>query len=134
MPGKLVKTLSISGVLTSFEILEGVPDFGEQREMVPVTTLTDTTKQKRAHPQLELKEFTFKVADKGTRPATTTTGVKVTLSATDETGTAIGSGRELMAVISDVSPETVAVDGNRVPAYSVTISPTGEAVPVTPPG
>jgi hypothetical protein len=55
MPGKIVKTLEISGVLTGFEIIEGVPDFGESREMIPVTTLTDgDTIRERPHP---LKEF-----------------------------------------------------------------------------
>lgn len=130
MPGKLIKTLTIAGVLADFEILEGVPDFGESREMIDATTLSDTKVQERAHPLPKLKEFTFKVADKGTRPVTTAVGVKVTISATDETGAALSStAREVMAVISDVSPETVNVGSGRVPAYSVTINPTGEAVP-----
>ena len=130
MPGKIVKTLTISGILANFEIIEGVPDFGESREMIPASTLSDTVKQRRAHPMPEYKDMVFKVADKGTKPTTSATGVKVTIAATDESGASIAS-REVMAVISDVTPETVAVDGNRVPAYSVTISPTGETVPQT---
>lgn len=132
MAGKLIKTLTITGVLTDFEIVEGVPDFGESRAMVDVSTLSDTLVQERAHPQKKLKEFTLKVADKGTKPATTTAGVKVTIGATDEAGAALSAtAREVMAVISDVTPETINVGNTRMAVYSITISPTGEAVSST---
>jgi hypothetical protein len=131
MAAKIVKTLTIAGVLADFEILEGVPDFGESRERIDVTTLTDMKVQKRNHPLPEYKDVTFKVADKGTRPDTTDTAVKVTITATDPSGTQIAQ-REYMAEISDVTPETINVGSNRVPAYSVTISPTGENVAAPP--
>jgi hypothetical protein len=128
MAGKIVKTLEISGVLTSFEIIEGVPDFGESREMIPVTTLSDTdTSRERPHPLKEFKPVTFKVSDKGTRPTSSATAATVTITAKDPAGTTIAA-RSYKAILSGIAPETVAVEGNRVPAYSVTISPTGAAV------
>jgi hypothetical protein len=129
MAGKIIKTLTIEGQLDDFEILEGVPDFGEDREMIPITTLSDANKMKAGHPLKKLQPVTFKVADLGTRPVTTDTPVVVSIAATDEAGEPLCDAREYMAAVTDVEPETISVEGNRVPAYSVTITPSGDPVP-----
>ena len=125
MAAKIIKTLTIAGVLDSFEILEGYPDFGETRERVDVTTLADPRTQTRNHPNVTYNEFTFKVADKGTKPETTAVSVDVTITAKDCEGTEL-SKRKFKADISKVEPDSIVVGGNRVPVYTVTISPTGE--------
>jgi len=122
MSAKAVKTLTVTG-LGTYEVLEAqMGGGGAGVEDIDVSTFADATKAFVPHPQAELGVIPIKIA-LGTARPTVGSAATLTVAGTYDDNTTFNFA--VAGYIKSANPTSVAVGGDRVPAWDVEFRPSG---------
>jgi hypothetical protein len=131
MAAKVVKTLAVSGIGT-FKLIEAPIINGTETPEIDNTTFDDAYKSAVPDPQPKQKALTLRVTtESGGTLAVPAAGTSATLAIT---GTYADGGtidHSIVGFISDVTPQTIAVGGERVQSFEVVFTPSGGGTTTT---
>ncbi len=133
MAAKVVKTLSISG-LGTFKLLESPITHGTSAPEIDNTTFGDLYKAKVPEPQVELSSITLRVVSEGinTVPlAIPMAGTEASISIVGEYVDGGAISQSISGFISQVTPQTISVGGERIPSFEVEFTPSGGGTTTT---
>jgi hypothetical protein len=131
MATKVVTKIEVTGLsgAESLKVLGGQGEPGLSCEGVDVTTMDDSIGQELPHPQPKDKPFKLKFAAGGAAMPTVGTAADVFVKMTYTDGTTRSVVKNLF--VKDCELTEVDVGGNRVPAWDVTLQPTGVTATAT---
>ncbi len=133
MAAKVIKTLAISGIGT-FKLLESPIINGTSAPEIDNTTFSDAYKSKVPEPQPELTSITLRVvseAGSGVPLAIPAAGTAATLAITGEYVDGGTINHSIVGFLSQVTPQTIAVGGERIPSFEVEFTPSGGGTTTT---
>ena len=129
MATKIVKTLAVTGLGSSYPIMGGNHAQGAKAPPINCTTFEDATKAVIANPQPELTPIKIRVGDNGLgAPAVGAATITVTKTFSDGTTSATGS---TAGYITDVQPNNIEVNGERVAVWEIEFTPAGGGTTTT---
>jgi len=133
MSAKVIKTLVVSG-LGTYKILEAPIINGTSAPEIDNTTFEDLYKAKVPEPQVELSSITIRVVSEGANAVPLSipiAGEEATISIAGQYVDGGAYSNSVQGFISQVTPQTISVGGERIPSFEVEFTPSGGGTTTT---
>jgi hypothetical protein len=124
---KAVKTITLTGSLSTFKVVSAPPAFGLQSEKIDVTDLTNATRKEFvARPQLEETDMNLQLDYAGTLVTAGGAAAVLTITAVDTAGNSYA--KSITGFVTSAVPVVVDIGGERRMLQDVVFSPDGSNV------